>query len=160
LGLGDRVVGVSAYCRFPPEVLSLPKVGTFLQPDPERIAALRPDLVFVHETGNGVDRRLASLHIPFVAVVARGTIAGAFAMIRQIGAAANVSERAETLVSAMTRQLDGIRAAQRQVVPPRVLFIVGRRPGMLADLVAVGPGTYLDELIAAAGASNVLDIKG
>src|SRR5690348_16024585 len=29
LGLGDRVVGVSAYCDFPPEARSLPKVGTF-----------------------------------------------------------------------------------------------------------------------------------
>jgi iron complex transport system substrate-binding protein len=32
LGLGDRVVGVSEYCRFPPAVLKLPKVGTFLKP--------------------------------------------------------------------------------------------------------------------------------
>src|SRR5689334_16231395 len=64
LGLGDRVIGVSQYCRYPPEVTKLPKVGTFLAPDAERIAALRPDLVVIHETGNGVDRRLAALHIP------------------------------------------------------------------------------------------------
>ena len=42
LGLGDRVVGVSTYCRFPPEATRLPKVGTFLKPDVELIAGLRP----------------------------------------------------------------------------------------------------------------------
>ena len=42
----------------------------------------------------------------------------------------------------------------------RVLFIIGRRPGMLADLVAVGPGSYLNDLIEIAGGTNVLDIEG
>ena len=74
LGLGDRVVGVSEYCRFPPAVLKLPKVGTFLKPDAEPIAGLRPDLVFVHELSSGIDRRLAALRIPFV-VVDQGTLA-------------------------------------------------------------------------------------
>ena len=48
LGLGDRVVGVSTYCRYPEVVKTLPKVGTFLRPDAEVIARLRPDLVIVH----------------------------------------------------------------------------------------------------------------
>src|SRR5580704_5287048 len=61
LELGDRVVGVSTYCRFPPQVAALPKVGSFLKPDAELIAGLRPDLVVVHEVGNGLDRRLTSL---------------------------------------------------------------------------------------------------
>ena len=42
LGVGNRVVGVSTYCRYPPEVLRLPKVGTYARPDPEKIALLRP----------------------------------------------------------------------------------------------------------------------
>ena len=45
LGLGDRVVGVSTYCRYPAAVAALPKVGTFLKPDAETIARLKPDLV-------------------------------------------------------------------------------------------------------------------
>src|SRR4051812_14003451 len=52
LQLGDRVVGVSAYCRYPKEVLSLPRVGTFLKPEPETIARLKPDLVYVHAGPN------------------------------------------------------------------------------------------------------------
>ena len=61
LGLGDRVVGVSTYCRFPPAVATLPKVGTFLKPDAETIARLKPDLVFIHAGPNTVAAQLARL---------------------------------------------------------------------------------------------------
>src|SRR4249919_2307248 len=83
LGLGDRVVGVSTYCRFPAAVATLPKVGTFLKPDAELIAGLRPDLVVVHEVSTGIDRKLASLRISYV-IVERGTLASVFSSIRQI----------------------------------------------------------------------------
>jgi iron complex transport system substrate-binding protein len=159
LGLGDRVVGVSTYCRFPPEVAKLPKVGSFLQPDAELIAGLRPDLVIVHEAGNGLDRRLGSLRIPFI-VVERGSLANAYSAMRAIAAAAGVPERAETLVADLQRRLDAIRRAGASRPRPRVLFIIGRRPGLLADLVAIGPGSYINELIEIAGGTNVLAIAG
>jgi iron complex transport system substrate-binding protein len=43
---------------------------------------------------------------------------------------------------------------------PSVLFIIGRNPGTLTDLVAVGPGSYINDLIEIAGGKNVLAIKG
>src|SRR5882672_5930029 len=45
LGAGGAVVGVSQYCDYPPAATRLPKVGTFLTPNVEAIAALRPDLI-------------------------------------------------------------------------------------------------------------------
>src|SRR5689334_17003494 len=71
LKLGDRVVGVSTYCRYPKQVLDLPKVGTFLKPDAETIARLKPDLVFVHTGPNTVAKQLAALGIR-TSVVDRG----------------------------------------------------------------------------------------
>jgi iron complex transport system substrate-binding protein len=159
LGLGDRVVGVSAYCRFPAKAATLPKVGSFLKPNAELIAALRPDLVIVHEVANGIDRRLASLRIPFL-IVDRGTLASVFSSIRQIGGSTGVPERADALVADIERRLEAIRRAGAGVPRPRVLFIIGRRPGTLADLVAVGPGSYLNDLVEIAGGANVLAIAG
>lgn len=158
LGLGDRVVGVSQYCRFPPEVQKLPKVGTFLQPEPERIAALRPDLVFVHRVAGDLTARLSTMHIRAVAVD-EGTMAGVFQAIRQIADAAGVPTRGEALVGDIHRNLD--RVAHAATAPrPSVLVIVGRRPGTLADLVAVGPHAYLDAIIGIAGGRNVLGSDG
>jgi iron complex transport system substrate-binding protein len=159
LGLGERVVGVSTYCRFPPQVAALPKVGSFLKPDAELIAGLRPDLVVVHEAGNGLDRRLTSLHIPFV-IVARGSLPSVFSSMRQIAGAAGVPARADALISDVQRRLDAIRSAGSARPKRRVLFIIGRSPGRLADLVAVGPGSYINELIEIAGAANVMAIAG
>ena len=50
LGSGPRVVGVSTYCDHPPEVTSLPRVGTFLAPSIESVIALRPDIVITSPT--------------------------------------------------------------------------------------------------------------
>jgi iron complex transport system substrate-binding protein len=159
LGLGDRVVGVSTFCRFPPEAATRPKVGTFLRPEAELIAGLRPDLVVVHELSTGIDRKLASLRIPFV-VVERGTLASVFSSIRQIAEATGVPDRAASLVADIDRRLADLRRAAAGAPRPRVLFIIGRRPGTLADLVAVGPGSYINDLIGIAGGANVLDIAG
>jgi len=159
LGLGDRVVGVSTYCRFPPEVEKLPKVGSFLKPDPELIAGLRPDLVVVHEVGNGLDRRLGALRIPFI-IVERGSLASAFSSMRRIAAAAGVPERADTLIGDVQRRLDAIRRPAATAPKRRVLLIICRRPGQLTDLIAIGPGSYINELIDIAGGTNVMAIAG
>ncbi|MDR1309676.1 MAG: helical backbone metal receptor, partial [Deltaproteobacteria bacterium] len=45
LGQGGTVVGVTGYCRFPPEVLDLPKVAGFTDINYEAVLRLRPDLV-------------------------------------------------------------------------------------------------------------------
>lgn len=155
LGLGNRVVGVSRSCRFPPEVLRLPKVGTFLKPSPELIAGLKPDLVIVHPVAGDVTRQLQALHLRAV-VVDEGGMAGVFESIRQIAGATGVGPRGDALVADLRARLDDVRRRSASQPPRRVLFIVGRRPGTLADLVAVGPNTYLNELIEIGGGHNVL----
>jgi iron complex transport system substrate-binding protein len=47
LGLGDKVVGVTDWCDYPPEALDKEKVGGYDTPDIEKIAALTPDLILV-----------------------------------------------------------------------------------------------------------------
>jgi iron complex transport system substrate-binding protein len=159
LGLGDRVVGVSRFCRYPSAVAALPKVGTFLKPDTEAIASLRPDLVFVHGGPNTAASQLQTLGIK-TATIDRGTLPTVFTTIQQIGAAAGVSDRATRLIADLRAGLDRVKAAVAGRPPRRVLIIVGRRVGTLTDLVAVGPGSYLHDLAAIAGGTNVLaDVK-
>src|SRR4051812_12611655 len=52
LGLGRRIVGVDRWSDYPPRVLSLPRVGSDLRVDIQRVTDLRPDVV------------VASLHVP------------------------------------------------------------------------------------------------
>src|SRR5262245_31582718 len=128
LGLGDRVVGVSTFCRYPAAVIGLPKVGTFLKPEPELIARLKPDLVFVHTGPNATATQLATLGIR-TATVDSGSLAAVFSTVRGIGAAAGVPDRAERLVADIHRRLDRVRSAVAGRTPRKVLIIVGRRTG-------------------------------
>lgn len=155
LDLGGRVVAVSSYCRYPPAVAGLPKVGAFLRPDVELIARLRPDITIVHPGPNGIERRLETLKLPFV-TVERGGLSSVFASIRTIGGAAGVPQRAEALVAEIEARLNRVRAAVGGRRPQRVLLIVGRRPGTLTDLVAVGRSSYMSDLATIAGGVNVL----
>src|SRR3954464_12660010 len=50
LGLGDRVVGVTNYCHYPPAAMKITKIGTYVKPDIETILSLKPDLVVMQKT--------------------------------------------------------------------------------------------------------------
>jgi iron complex transport system substrate-binding protein len=155
LGLGTRVVGVSTYCRFPAAVTMLPKVGTFLRPQPETIARLDPDLVFVHAGPHATAAQLAVLGIR-TAVVDRGALASTLETIRQISAAAGVVATGRELIARIDRDLGRVRSAVAGRAPRKVLIVVGRRTGTLTDIVAAGPGSYLHDIIGVAGGTNVM----
>ena len=157
LGLGDRVVGVSSYCHYPPAVLALPKIGSFIKPDAEKIAVLRPDLVVVQRAKSPMPlpSKLAALGIKYVEVEP-GSLAEVYTLIQDIGRATGVQSRATSLIASIRGRLAAVRAESQFSYKPSVLLIVGRDPGMLSNIVGVGPGAYLDELITIAGGRNIL----
>ena len=157
LELGPRVVGVSHYCRYPPAVLELPKVGSFLKPDAEAIARLSPDLVLIQAKGDGLEGRLQAVSLRVAAVDRGAGLAGVYSSIAAVAEAAHVPERGRTLSAEIEERLAALRRAAESGARPKVLLIVGRRPGTLSDIVAVGRRAYLGELLEIAGGRNVLD---
>jgi iron complex transport system substrate-binding protein len=155
LGAGDRVVGVSNYCHFPPEAMTRPRIGSYLRPNAEVIARLQPDLVIIQRLPNNLSSSLRQLGLT-VAEVDTGDLVKNIAVIHEIGRAAELHAAAEKLVSRVRADLDSIRAAYAAKPRRSVFFVVGRTPGRLEGIVAVGAGSYLNELIEIAGGRNVL----
>jgi iron complex transport system substrate-binding protein len=155
LGLGQQVVGVSNYCEYPPSVLSLPKVGTYLHPDAELIARLQPDLVIVHRLPNEITNRLTALHIPF-AEVDRGGVQDTYSEILQIGHATQTDSEARNLVNRLQKRMEEIHHQSQGQHSPTVVFVIGRTPGTLSNLVVVGRDAFLNELIETAGGANLM----
>jgi iron complex transport system substrate-binding protein len=155
LGAGNRVVGVSDYCRYPSAVLALPKVGSFTKPDPEKIALLRPDLVIIDKSATGLAERLTALGIRH-AEVRLGSLADIYSMIRGIGVAIGSPEAADKLNETIRTRLAALRAESEKRPRPSALIVLGRAPGQLTGIVGVGPGAYLGELLEIAGGRNVL----
>jgi iron complex transport system substrate-binding protein len=159
LGLGDRVVGVSIYCDFPASVQKLPKVGTYLKPDAEAIARLAPDLVVLQRTSSELTDRLTALRIPFVEVP-HGTLEDVFTGVQIIAKGAGIPDRAASLIAQIKSSLAGIQARAKMLPSPSVLVLLNRTQGTLTGMTAVGPDTYLNQILEIAGGRNVLAKPG
>lgn len=153
LGLGDRVVGVTDYCRFPPEAREKPKVGALLNPNLERMFALEPTLVVLLPAHGDLGDRLASRGIRAL-VLANDTTGDVYSSIDSIGRATGTIERAARLIDSLAAEL-GKAAADRDGPARRTMIVVSRTEGSVKDVFVAGPGTYLDELVRWAGGENV-----
>ncbi|MFI5351900.1 MAG: ABC transporter substrate-binding protein [Candidatus Binatales bacterium] len=153
LGAGPEVVGVSEYCDYPDAARRLPTVGSFLTPNVEAIAGLRPTLVIGLESSSNVRpvRAIEAMGYPTLTVNA-DTLDEIRTMILKIGERTGRTNQADELVAEIQSHIDSVRARLKDVPPRKVLMLVGHQP-----IVAVGPGTYLDELVKLAGGINIAD---
>ena len=156
LGAGDRLVGVSAHCDYPPEVRGIDRVGTFVTPNVERILATHPDVVIaVPSPGNQRPvEALRDLGLRVVVVDAH-SVAELEAAIVTIGETVGRAAEARALVARIEARFAAVRARVAEAPPRRVLLFVGHRP-----LIAAGAGTVQDELIRRAGGVNLAASAG
>jgi iron complex transport system substrate-binding protein len=92
--------------------------------------------------------------------VPHGTLADVFTGIQIIAKAGGAPERAAGLISQIRSGLDSIQAKAKAVPSPSVMVIMARRQGMLADLIAIGPDNYVNQILQIAGGTNVLAKPG
>jgi iron complex transport system substrate-binding protein len=154
IGAGARVVGVSNYDRFPSEVLRLTRVGGLLDPDVERIIALRPDLVVVYATQTELRQRLDRAAIPYYAYEHR-TLADVTGTIRSIGARIQSAEASDRLAAKMDRAIAAVRAAVAGRPRPRTLLVIGRDTASLKGISASAGYGFLHDMLEAAGAADI-----
>jgi iron complex transport system substrate-binding protein len=152
IGAGDRVVGRSRYCDWPAEATRVPSVGG-LEPDVETILLLRPDLVVGPRTGSSarLAEQLATNGIPtwFPDTESFASIDEALLGLGERTGHASDARRYVEDLDAREQAIQQAVAAQPR---PRVLMVVGATP-----VVVAGPKSYADQMLARAGAVNVVD---
>src|SRR6266446_2407712 len=97
LGLADRIVGIEAYTRYPPEILDRPLVGGRLGFSVDAVAGLRPDLVVVtpaRQAAHQLVDPMERIGVPIIVLMQR-SVAEIFANIRLLGRVAGVPDRGE-----------------------------------------------------------------
>lgn len=154
LGATERLVGVTTYCDYPPEVAQIEKVGDFMQPNLEAIAALDPDLVLV-TTGVQAEviGQLEALGAAVVAIDPQ-TLEALYTSIGTVGDAIGETDAATNLLESMRIQVDNI-AEQVESAPVTCFLEIAQDP-----LFTVGSGTLLNDLIEHAGGENVVTEEG
>ncbi len=154
IGAGPKVVAVSSYDNWPPEVRSLTRVGALLDPDIEQILRLRPDLVVVYGTQSELRAKLERAGIATFPYV-MGGLDNLTATIRRLGPIVGNAPEAERVAGAIQARFDAIRARVAGRPRPRTLLVFGREPGALRAIDASGGTGFLSDIVALAGGDNV-----
>ena len=156
LGLGDRVVGDTEYCDYPPEAKSKPKVGGFANIDLEQVVGLAPDLVLATSIHTKtVVPELEKRGITVV-VVEPKNVDDVLAKIAFVGKLTGASENATKLTAQLKSRIDAVTAKVATAKnKPRVFYEIDK------SLYTPGPGSFIDDMIAKAGGINIAaDAKG
>lgn len=151
VGAGDRLVGVSAYSDFPPEVLDVPVISDAFTVDQEQLALLEPDLVLAWHSGTpaALIDELQNAGYDVVAIETRGLddIGKALTDVAQL---AGASEQGRSTAAEFEAALARI-AEQQQAKPDIAVFYqVSGRP-----LYTVSGRHYISEIIGLCGGRNI-----
>jgi ABC-type Fe3+-hydroxamate transport system substrate-binding protein len=149
IGAGDRLVGRTQWCDYPPAALAIPSVGDGMPPNIEAVAARQPDLVVLYNSGPNVTaaQQLERIGIRTV-LLDLNRLEDLGPATRSLGRLTGLEHHAESLAVHM----DSL--TYRPLPPPTasLAFVVWDNPPII-----IGRGSYLDQLAAQAGARNVFN---
>lgn len=156
VGAFPRVIAVSQYCSYPPEVAKLPRIGGWQTSDIESIVAIHPDLVVLTKAQEPfIVDRLQAFGLHWIAVPSE-SLADVFTAIDTIGKATGNSKQSADLIRQTHASLDNIRRATKVLPRRSVLLTVSRTPGTLSDLYVATEGSYLIDLVEIAGGRSAV----
>ena len=158
LGLGDKVIGVSEFCNWPPQAKEIPKVGGLLNPNYEAIVAAKPDLVIVFEEMLKPEDKFAALGIETL-VVKHDSLDEILDSIVLIGQNCGQAERAETMVSELETKMQIIKNCCANQPRPKVLISVGHNISQNPDkspanIYIAGKDDFYSTMLETAGGQN------
>jgi len=151
LGEEDRLKGVTQYSNYPAQAKSLPRVGSYVRLDLEKIVALKPDLCLAIKDGNPrhIIDKIVALGIP-VYVIDPQSLEQTMDSITRIGFLLNAEQAAETRVNDMRKRIKRVQTQVKKAVhTPRVFFQIDAEP-----IISAGNNTFIHELIELAGGIN------
>ncbi len=152
LGLGDRLVGVTEFCNYPPEAQEKDIVGGFATPSIEIIVELEPDLVLASTIHAEEVPRLEELGIA-VMVIESSKLLDLYTSMSLVAEVTGVIAEGEALIASMQERINAVEEALAAIDPAdRVLvyYEVYSDP-----LMSAGAGAFINEIITLAGGVNI-----
>jgi iron complex transport system substrate-binding protein len=156
IGAGERIVAVSDFCSLPPHTGQLPRVGTAITPDFERIAHLQPTLILTDaHTG---PQRLELDHLGRLQTLPWLSLGDVVSSIRRLGTLTGRDAEAERLATRLQARL----ALKPPPDAPRVLLVYGSAASGAGHVWFIQPNSLHGAALRAAGARNVVtsDVRG
>ena len=147
IGAGDRVVGRTTWCDYPPAALAVPSVGDGIPPNIEAVAARNPDLVVLYNSGPNITaaKQLERIGIHTV-LVDLNRLEDLGPAARTLGHLTGSEKTADSLAATM----DSLAARRPPPATASIAFVVWDNPP-----IVIGRGSYLHQIAQLAGARDV-----
>lgn len=151
MGGGDRLVGRTSYCDYPPEAKAVAEIGDTLHPSLERIIALKPQVVLI-STSSQLEVFTQQLQNQNIAVFVTDPhdLEGVFRSIQQVGEMLGQKEQADQLVTKLRERTTAVEQAVKGKQPVSVFYQVSAEP-----LYTAGHDAFVTDLMRRAGAASV-----
>lgn len=150
IGWGDRLIGVTDMCDYPPEARRKPRVGGAETLSVEHVLSLKPDLVLAIPSKSPALQQLKRMLKAPVVMLESDTLESVAANAEALGSV--IGPQGKAFAARYRAELGRIKPARKH---PGVFYLVWDRPMMSA-----GPGTFLDDLIRRAGGRNLASEPG
>ena len=152
LGSDSSLVGVTDYCDYPEAAKKKARIGGMLNPSIERILALDPDLVLMSGSGNLKSDydQLTSAGVRVFVSYPR-SIEGVLKSIRDCGVLTGRQPAADSMTNLLRARCDSLSRFAATRKGASVLMLLSLNP-----LIAIGPGTFLNELLTMANGKNIV----
>ncbi len=151
LGAQDRIVATDDFSDYPAEAKALPKLGG-VRTSPEKIVALKPDLILAISSGN-LPAQLEGLNQPLF-IFDPNDLDGVYKNIQSVGKLVGREARAREVVDDMRSRITAIaEKAKQATAKPRVLHEVDSTDP--ARIYVAGPRNFIDSIITICGGVNV-----
>jgi iron complex transport system substrate-binding protein len=153
LGAGERLVGRTRFCDYPPAAREVPLAGSIREPDLEHLLALEPDLIIASAISPPASlEELRSLEFPVILLDNPG-LDGVLADITEAGKALGAEARAGVLTGEIAAARERARATVGSLVrEERPLVLLSLGP---LSRYSPGAGTYAHDVILEAGGRNL-----
>lgn len=158
LGRGADLVGVSAFCTYPSEATTLPKVGGVGDVHIETLLSLRPNVVLgVTDVPDSMPNSLVKRLTPFgikTLIAPQRDFSELYLSIRQVGSQLGTNAEAETIVAEIHSELSN---AKRDKFRDKRALVLFWESMAVASVYTAGRSGMHQELLDAMGLKNVIE---
>ena len=156
VGAQDKLVGVSEFCKYPPETEKITKVGGMHNINFEVLLSLHPDVVLI---GSMISQKdvdaIEKMGIPVICIVEESSLEGMAEMMEVVGKISQCEEKGNAEATKWKEKINDRRAnAPAPENRKCVYYVVGFGDG--GDFTAP-KNTHIEEIIELAGARNAGD---
>ncbi len=149
IGAGDEVVGDTEYCNYPEQAQSIEKVGSFSEPNVEKILSLDPDLIVTNSNLSDDARKQLENAGMKVFVADPKTVTDVQKYLVNLGEILNKNDNAAKVVNNMQTELNDIVDKLKDVENEKSVFVD------LGSYYTVGPGSLLNNELENLKAVNI-----